>query len=224
MSTSAKNNCRVDLCADGTRRLVATKQLAPGDLALYDEAFLITWDTDPLFRNTYHYQSWCLVHRLLEHYPKKTVKEVRQQFFEFSSLFPKLYQDRAFCEDVLACFNAFQSRGTMADIVELWAMVATVNLQWWQSPTDPSVRRGGAGLFLRAAFVNHSCDPNVDCEYKCTKTAAKVMLRALRPIAEGEEICMAYMSLQPGLPAAARQQYIKSHFGFDCACSLCVQK
>ncbi|XP_076020234.1 histone-lysine N-methyltransferase Smyd1-like [Genypterus blacodes] len=75
----------------------------------------------------------------------------------------------------------------------------------------------GVGLFPNLCLVNHDCWPN------CTVILnhGKIELRALSPIAEGEELTVSYVDFLK--LSAERQQELKEHFHFDCTCEHCTQ-
>ncbi|AEO70984.1 uncharacterized protein THITE_2055665 [Thermothielavioides terrestris NRRL 8126] len=70
------------------------------------------------------------------------------------------------------------------------------------------------GLFAEVARINHSCRPNVYFRFSERRLTMEVV--AYHAIEPGEEIVM---SCKP--PAEVRRKYLKDHWGFDCACSLC---
>ncbi|KAI0355860.1 SET domain-containing protein [Trametes cingulata] len=80
--------------------------------------------------------------------------------------------------------------------------------------------RGGrrAGIFLLAARLNHSCRPNVARSWD--EGAQQMTFRALRDIAEGEELCMNYVDVLG--TKAQRVEELKNAFGFDCVCEACA--
>lgn len=55
----------------------------------------------------------------------------------------------------------------------------------------------GTGLYLTGAMVNHSCDPSCVQSFR----GKTLIMRAVRPLAEGDEITIAYAEL-----AATRQE------------------
>jgi hypothetical protein len=73
----------------------------------------------------------------------------------------------------------------------------------------------GAGLWVRAAYINHSCIPSAEREF----IGDLMVLRATRDIATGEEILHGYD--QSG-DYDARQQALLTTWGFECLCALCV--
>ncbi|CDO71128.1 hypothetical protein BN946_scf184844.g132 [Trametes cinnabarina] len=80
--------------------------------------------------------------------------------------------------------------------------------------------RGGrrAGIFLVAARLNHSCQPNVERSWD--ESAQRMTFRALRDIVEGEELCMNYVDVLG--TRAQRMEELRTAFGFECACVACA--
>lgn len=84
--------------------------------------------------------------------------------------------------------------------------------------TDGSQDQLGVGLFLDAAMFNHSCLPNVGKVLE----GRKLRFVALREIAVGEELCIAYVPLDE--ERETRRNILKKHFHFDCTCVRCEKK
>ena len=77
-----------------------------------------------------------------------------------------------------------------------------------------------AGLFLFLSRFNHSCQPNVHHSWQ--EDRGTQVLRASCSIAEGEELCISYLSLLAlCAPTRERLGEISDRFGFDCACTAC---
>jgi hypothetical protein len=74
---------------------------------------------------------------------------------------------------------------------------------------------GSAGLWIRAAYINHSCIPNTEREF----IGDLMVVRATRDIAAGEEIVHSY---DESGDYEARQQALMMTWGFDCGCALCA--
>ena len=77
----------------------------------------------------------------------------------------------------------------------------------------------GAGLFLRAGLLNHSCAPN--CFYRTIGDF--IFLMTARAVAAGEELFQAYVD--PLLPFAVRARELAEWNrgdGFQCDCARCV--
>eukprot|EP01012_Entosiphon_sulcatum_P025462 TRINITY_DN30776_c0_g1_i1.p1 TRINITY_DN30776_c0_g1~~TRINITY_DN30776_c0_g1_i1.p1 ORF type:complete len:448 (-),score=62.13 TRINITY_DN30776_c0_g1_i1:14-1357(-) len=75
----------------------------------------------------------------------------------------------------------------------------------------------GAGLFALICAMNHSCVPNVTVEYDKDNTA---IVRCVRPIALGEELCNSYID-EEELDLAGRQERLED-YGFVCTCARCT--
>lgn len=63
--------------------------------------------------------------------------------------------------------------------------------------------------------ANHSCDPNTIVVFN----QPGLIIRALRPIAKGEEIFIKYVDVTN--PQSVRQADLKDSYYFDCTCSKC---
>lgn len=77
-----------------------------------------------------------------------------------------------------------------------------------------SARNASTGLWIHAAYINHSCVPNAKKEY----LGDLMLLRATRAIAKGEEIFHAY---DESPDYDARQKALVTTWGFECTCGLC---
>lgn len=73
-----------------------------------------------------------------------------------------------------------------------------------------------SGLYPTLALFNHSCDPNCGIQYMPN---AKIRLVALRDIAAGEELTIAYT--KPYERKSVRQATLKKNFFFTCNCTAC---
>ena len=81
--------------------------------------------------------------------------------------------------------------------------------------TDGDAAVLGVGLFLGAVSANHSCDPNCHQVFE----GPHIHLRALRPIAPGEELTIGYVDISS--TRDIRQEALLEGYGFECTCSRC---
>ena len=81
---------------------------------------------------------------------------------------------------------------------------------------------GREGIFLRAARLNHSCRPNLWRTWDVS--SQEMTFRALRDIAQGEELCMNYADVDILGTREERATEIEAAFGFVCACDVCELK
>ena len=75
----------------------------------------------------------------------------------------------------------------------------------------------GIGLYLQAAAINHSCDPNA-CQSFHEETKA-LSIRATKDIQPGEEITITYIDI--GKPTSWRRRELRKTYGFVCMCHRC---
>jgi len=79
----------------------------------------------------------------------------------------------------------------------------------------------GFALLAVANCMNHSCDPNVIASSSHNDHRATFV--ALRPIEEGEELCISYVD--DSLEWEERQKLLRKYYRFECTCVRChVQK
>lgn len=74
---------------------------------------------------------------------------------------------------------------------------------------------GSAGLWVRAAYINHSCIPNTKREF----VGDLMVIRATKDIADGEEIVHSY---DESGDYETRQKALMTTWGFECGCALCM--
>ena len=62
--------------------------------------------------------------------------------------------------------------------------------------------------------LNHSCAPNA-INYVM---GGYMVVRAVRPIAAGEEVCISYLGRPQLQPTGPRRNKLEEDFGFECDC------
>ncbi len=79
----------------------------------------------------------------------------------------------------------------------------------------------GLALYLLAASINHSCDPNCNAFIRDHESRL-LIVKAIRPIKAGEEITIAY---EPSVCRFSKPDerigYLKYVYGFSCVCDRC---
>ncbi|KAG8236842.1 hypothetical protein J437_LFUL017126 [Ladona fulva] len=78
----------------------------------------------------------------------------------------------------------------------------------------------GAAAYALLSLINHSCDPNVVRH----SSGNKAVLRAIRPIREGEQIMDNYGYHYAVHSLGIRQSNLKGQYFFDCNCIACLEK
>ena len=82
------------------------------------------------------------------------------------------------------------------------------------------MRPHALALSLTAAMFNHSCHPNVHTDHRVTGADGVLTFRALRPIAEGTECTIAYVTTEE--PTYWRQRALRRSKLFTCRCCVCA--
>jgi len=77
---------------------------------------------------------------------------------------------------------------------------------------EPKPEPVGVGLYPTVSLINHSCDPNADLNFYDDV----VVVRAIRNIAEGEEICISYGPLFYEVKPRFRHSQLKGVYFFNC--------
>jgi hypothetical protein len=72
-----------------------------------------------------------------------------------------------------------------------------------------------SGLWLKATLFNHECDSN--CEWR--PWGNLLVVRTVRAVTAGQELTIGYVPAV--MPRDARQATLKANFGFTCECGLC---
>eukprot|EP00658_Telonema_sp_P-2_P032874 TRINITY_DN24241_c0_g1_i1.p1 TRINITY_DN24241_c0_g1~~TRINITY_DN24241_c0_g1_i1.p1 ORF type:complete len:250 (+),score=33.15 TRINITY_DN24241_c0_g1_i1:231-980(+) len=79
------------------------------------------------------------------------------------------------------------------------------------------------GLLPLIAQLNHSCSENLVPAPKSPLCSGLVVVevKAKRDIAEGEQLCINYLSGRQQKQCAQRRKQVLSRWGFECGCALC---
>ncbi|KAF2859595.1 SET domain-containing protein [Piedraia hortae CBS 480.64] len=85
------------------------------------------------------------------------------------------------------------------------------------SSEEEELRSFGAGLWVRAAYINHSCEPNAEREF----VGDLIVIRATRTIEEGEEVTIRYTELEG---YKERREVLFRDWGFECICERCLKE
>ncbi|CDI73965.1 histone-lysine N-methyltransferase, putative [Eimeria praecox] len=83
----------------------------------------------------------------------------------------------------------------------------------------PAVKQ--TAFFCSVARINHSCTPNMEMECKHTSRGGQMMLKLIRDVQEGEELCVSYLKDLPLSDRQLRRQRLEE-FGFECSCHYCA--
>ena len=107
------------------------------------------------------------------------------------------------------------------DFLDIFRLILTAcNNAHGIGDVDKDVEPWGYGLYPRAVFINHSCDPNIR---KVFTESGQMALYAVREILKGEEICDCYgkMTSSRIKTTRVRRKVLQRNFGFICQCQEC---
>ena len=124
------------------------------------------------------------------------------------SLFPKTADEKHQFLDLTNCH-----KGKLPPLVGIFQ---TNVLPCGNNGTHGEIASKG-GLFLQGSRFNSSCVPNVNNYWNERRQV--IGFRALRNIAEGEELCISYTSEMKSRDS--RKLMLRKNFGFECHCAAC---
>ncbi|KAI2462968.1 hypothetical protein F4781DRAFT_152782 [Annulohypoxylon bovei var. microspora] len=194
------------------RGLFATRNLAAGDLVMCEKAFCVVWghEDEALSAATYDLRD-------------DTIRASPAGLIR--STVRKLLGNRSQIERIMDLHGDYRGDGDDAFASEDGPLVDTFRVHDVVSRNafgpgsgyhkEGEQRYASAGLWVRAAYINHSCVANVEREY----VGDMMVLRASRPIRSGEEIFHRY---DGSSGYEARQRALKTTWGFRCGCAVCA--
>ena len=88
-----------------------------------------------------------------------------------------------------------------------------IDLEAYFPPLD------GTALFTVICCMNHSCTPNVEVLWDDTSKPLQAVVRSLKDIKRGEELCFSYIDTE--LSYIDRKNKLRD-YGFACDCEKCI--
>ncbi|KAH7139563.1 hypothetical protein B0J11DRAFT_46874 [Dendryphion nanum] len=193
------------------RGLFATRPIASGEIVICEKAFCVVWghEQDALTGMTHDLRD-----DRIRISPVGLTRSLAQKLLKNPSLSEKvldLYGDYAGSSP-----NIDDTTTTETHTIDVFRLHDIVSRNAF-GPGDQfgASQSASTGLWVWAAYINHSCLPNAKKEY----LGDLMLLRATRPISFGEEI---FHSYDDSLDYDARQGSLLNTWGFECNCGLCV--
>ncbi|SMQ54380.1 unnamed protein product [Zymoseptoria tritici ST99CH_3D7] len=196
----------------GGRGVFATKEISAGELILCEKAFCVAWGHEE--------ESWTAMtydarDDRIRAYPAGLTKVIVQ----------KLLNNPSQIEKVMDLFGDWRSIGKEVVIGEDGPVVEAFQVHdvVCRNAFGPgavvageaeNIRKASTGLWLMAAYINHSCLPNAEKSF----LGDLMVVRATRNITAGSEITHSYDSSSD---YDARQEALMKTWGFRCRCELC---
>ncbi|KAI1463417.1 SET domain-containing protein [Daldinia caldariorum] len=210
-AASFLSNTKVEESKGRGRGLFATRDIPAGEIVICEKAFCVVWghDKEALTAMTY---------------------DVRDDRIRVSpvglskAIVQKLLSNPSQVEKVMDLYGDYAGDGTNVSKTEDGPVVDTFRIHDIVSRNafgpgsqfgDEGVSNASTGLWIWAAYINHSCVANAKKEY----VGDLMVVRATRAIAAGEEI---FHSYDESGDFDARRAALATTWGFECGCPLCA--
>ncbi|KAJ0163839.1 hypothetical protein CTA2_2277 [Colletotrichum tanaceti] len=198
------------------RGLFATRDIAAGEVVMVEKAFCVVWghESEVLTAVTYDVRD-----DRIRVAPVGLTRAVAQKLLKNPSQIARvmdLYGDYRGEGDAATETETETEEGAVVDVFRVHDIVSRNAFgPGGQYADDEGARNASTGLWVRAAYVNHSCAANAGKEY----VGDLMVLRALRAIDRGEEILHSY---DESAGYEARRGALRTTWGFECGCALCA--
>ena len=204
-------NTRIGDSPGRGRGLFATRDIPAGGIVMGEKAFCVVWghESAALTAMTYDIRD-----DRIRVSPVGLSKSVVQ----------KLLSNPSQIERVMDLYGDYQGHGKTVPRTEDGPVVDIFRVHDFMSRNafgpgsqygEEGASNASTGLWIWAAYMNHSCIANTKKEY----IGDLMLLRATQPIAAGEEIFHAY---DESSDYEARQKALMTTWGFECNCALCA--
>ncbi|CAM1508826.1 Fc.00g025650.m01.CDS01 [Cosmosporella sp. VM-42] len=193
------------------RGLFATQDINAKDIVMCEKAFCVVWGHEPgafsaltcdlrddaavrVFPAGLHR---AVVQKLLNN--PSQISKILDLFGDYKGLGTKLHESHG---------------NTVIDTFQVHDIIQRNAFGPGQQTEDEDISNASTGLWIRAAYINHSCVSNAERSY----IGDLMILRATRKIAAGEEITQGY---DESIDYDERIRALKRTWGFRCGCALC---
>jgi tetratricopeptide (TPR) repeat protein len=184
------------------RGLFATRNIAVGELIMCEKAFCVVWGHE---REAMSAMTYDLRDDRIRVSPIGLSKAIVQ----------KLISNPSQTSKVMDLYGDYQGENSHAvDVFRVHDIMSRNAFGPGKQFGDDGIRNASTGLWIHAAYINHSCIPNAQKEY----IGDLLILRATRAISAGDEIFHAY---DESSDLEARQASLMTTWGFECNCKLC---
>ncbi|KAI1805373.1 SET domain-containing protein [Daldinia bambusicola] len=210
-AASFLSNTKVAESKGRGRGLFATRDIPAGEIVICEKAFCVVWghEKEALAAMTYDVRD-----DRIRASPVGLSKAIVQKLLNNPSQIEKvmdLYGDYAGDEGT----NVSKTEdGPVVDAFRVHDIVSRNAFGPGSQFGGEGVSNASTGLWIWAAYINHSCVANAKKEY----VGDLMAVRATRAIAAGEEI---FHSYDESSDYDARQAALRTTWGFECSCALC---
>lgn len=192
------------------RGLFATRNIAVGEIVMCEKAFCVVWghEAEALTAMTYDLRddrirvspvglSKTIVQKLLSN--PSQIEAVMGLYGDYEGDHKDIYSNQD---------------GPVVDVFRVHDIMSRNAFGPGSQYGEEGVRNASTGLWVQAAYINHSCLANAKKEF----VGDLMILRATKRIESGDEI---FHSYDEALDYDARQDALITTWGFKCNCALC---
>ncbi|KAM5474468.1 hypothetical protein MauCBS54593_002043 [Microsporum audouinii] len=194
------------------RGLFATRDIEVNETIMYEKAFCVVWSHDPEAMS-------CLTIDLRDDASIRVFPAGLHK-----ALVQKLMNNPSQVEGILDLFGDYEGLGNklqesdgrpVLDTFQIHDIIQRNAFGPGQQTENEDISNASTGLWVRAAYINHSCASNAKKDY----IGDLMILRATRRISAGEEITHSYDETSD---YDARTAALQRTWGFKCQCKLCA--
>ncbi|OAL45953.1 hypothetical protein IQ07DRAFT_548041 [Pyrenochaeta sp. DS3sAY3a] len=205
------NNTSIKDSPGRGRGLFATRNIPASEIIMCEKAFCVVWghEKEALTAMTYDQRD----------------DNIRVSPVGLSkAIVQKLLSNPSQIENVLDLYGDYQGDseeiletedGAVVDVFRIHDIMSRNAFGPGSQYGEEGARNASTGLWIHAAYINHSCLANAKKEY----IGDLMVLRATRSISAGEEI---FHSYDESLDYDARQKSLRTTWGFECKCMFCA--
>jgi tetratricopeptide (TPR) repeat protein len=186
------------------RGLFATRSIAAGELIMCEKAFCVVWGHE---REAMTAMTYDLRDDRIRVSPIGLSRAIVQKLISNPSQIPALM-------DLYGDWEGSDSNDDTVDVFRIHDIMSRNAFGPGNQFGEENARNASTGLWIHAAYINHSCIPNASKEY----VGDVLILRATRTISAGEELFHAY---DENSDYDTRQSSLMTTWGFKCSCKLC---
>tara|TARA_R110002003_G_scaffold351_22_gene19059 strand:- start:1850 stop:3805 length:1956 start_codon:yes stop_codon:yes gene_type:complete len=210
-SATFLGNTEVKDSANKGRGLFATRNVAAGQLIMCEKAFCVVWGHE---REAMTAMTYDIRDDRIRVSPIGLSKAIVQKLLSNSSQITRVL-------DLYGDYNGDDRTKSdhqddpVVDVFRIHDIMSRNAFGPGNQFGEEGARNASTGLWIHAAYINHSCIPNAKKEY----IGDLMIVRATRAISAGEEIFHAY---DESSDYETRQAALMTTWGFECKCALCV--
>jgi hypothetical protein len=210
-SATFLGNTEVKDSANKGRGLFATRNVAAGQFIMCEKAFCVVWGHE---REAMTAMTYDIRDDRIRVSPIGLSKAIVQKLLSNSSQITRVL-------DLYGDYNGDDRTKSdhqddpVVDVFRIHDIMSRNAFGPGNQFGEEGARNASTGLWIHAAYINHSCIPNAKKEY----IGDLMIVRATRAISAGEEIFHAY---DESSDYETRQAALMTTWGFECKCALCV--